>query len=584
MTSPPGPGGNDRERKAALLTGLVGGVVGVFAALDSVLAGDPAGIIRAVASALIAAVSLYELMNKQRTELVAALAAFIFGALSLIEASGNINVAGFDTGTTLSFMILASIVYVTTRQSRSTTPLIVGAVTIAFYAVASVALQHPEFSVAVSWILIGIPGQILVIWLTWRLIDSLAVASQLEATHSRIQQALARCSQVLLTRRDDEPLTAALQALLGSTEADYVYVDINRVDRHGKVTWEIVAEAFGPNIPPGDNLFDSGDYDQLQEVDALLTAGQPAQVIVSNMPRPIRDRYEAEGIKAELMAPIFIRDQWVGTIGYSDFWREGTWLPAEVEGLTRAADMVGAYWEREHAREGLEELAEAKDRFIATVSHELRTPLAAVVGFAGELAEGVQNYSIEEIAEMVQLIASQSVEMAQLVDDLLTAERAASGNLTIKPSAIDLLYESKSVVDSMRVGENVVVDGDPTPAWADTLRTRQILRNLLTNASRYGGTQVKVTVSSLGDTAVLVVSDDGPGINVVDSERIFDPYYRAQSDESRPDSVGLGLAVARQLARIMGGDLVYRRRTGWTRFELTLPTTSEDAPALAYPA
>jgi signal transduction histidine kinase len=359
---------------------------------------------------------------------------------------------------------------------------------------------------------------------------------------------------------------------------------MNRVDRTGNVTWEIVAEAYGPNIPPGDNLFDSGDYDQLQEVNALLAAGEPAQVIVSEMPRPIRDRYEAEGIKAELMAPIFIRDQWVGTIGYSDFWREGTWLPAEIEGLTRAADMVGAYWEREHAREGLEELAEAKDRFIATVSHELRTPLAAVVGFAGELADGVENYSIDEIAEMVQLIAGQSVEMAQLVDDLLTAERAASGNLTIKPGPIDLLHESRSVVDSMRVGENVAIEGDPTPAWADTLRTRQIVRNLLTNASRYGGHQVKITVSSLGDTAVMVVSDDGPGINVVDSERIFDPYYRAQSVEARPDSVGLGLAVARQLARIMGGDLVYRRRAGWTRFELTLPTTSENAQVLAHPA
>jgi signal transduction histidine kinase len=584
MTSPPGIGGNERDRRAALLTGLAGGVVGFIAALDSLLEGDPAGIIRAVASLLIATVSLYELMNKQRTELVAALAALIFGALSLIEASGSMNVSGFDTGTTLSFMILASIVYVTTRRSRATNPLIVGSVIIAAYAIASVALQNPEFSVAVSWILIGIPGQVLVIWLAWRLIDSLAVASELEATHSRIQQALARCSQVLLTRRDDEPLTAALQALLGSTEADYVYVDINRVDRSGNVTWEIVAEAYGPNIPPGDNLFDSGDYDQLQEVNALLAAGEPAQVIVAAMPRPIRDRYEREGIKAELMAPIFIRDQWVGTIGYSDFWREGTWPPAEVEGLTRAADMVGAYWEREHAREGLEELAQAKDRFIATVSHELRTPLAAVVGFAGELAGRVENYSTDEIAEMVQLIAGQSVEMAQLVDDLLTAERAASGNLTIRPGPIDLLHESRSVVDSMRVGENVAIDGDPTPAWADTLRTRQIVRNLLTNASRYGGRHVKITVSSLGDTAVMVVSDDGPGINVVDSERIFDPYYRAQTVEARPDSVGLGLAVARQLARIMGGDLVYRRRAGWTRFELTLPTTSENAQVLAHPA
>ncbi len=584
MTSPPGIGGNARDRKAALWTGLAGGVIGFFVALGPLLSGDPAGTFRAVASALIAAVSLYELKHKQRTEVVAALAAFIFALLSLIGASGDMDVVGFDTGTTLSFMILASIVYVTTRRSRATTPLIVGSTLIALYSLASVAILRPELSTAISWLLIGIPGQILVIWLTWRLIDSLAVASELEATHSRIQQALARCSQVLLTRRDDEPLVAALQALLGSTEADYVYVDMNRIDRNGHVTWEIVAEAYGPNVPPGDSLFDSGDYEQLQDVEKALAAGEPAYVIVSEMPRPIRDRYEGEGIMAELMAPIFIRDQWVGTIGYSDFWREGTWLPAEVEGLTRAADMVGAYWEREHAREGLEELAQAKDRFIATVSHELRTPLAAVVGFAGELAEGVENYSTEEIAEMVQLIAGQSVEMAQLVDDLLTAERAASGNLTIKPTEIDLLDVTKSVVDSMRVGENVVVNGDPTPAWADTLRTRQIVRNLLTNASRYGGSLVKISVSSLGDTAVIVVSDDGPGINVVDSERIFDPYYRVQNDDARPDSVGLGLAVARQLARIMGGDLVYRRRAGWTRFELSLPTTSENAPALAYPA
>jgi signal transduction histidine kinase len=562
----------------------VGGAVAVIAEVGPLLESDPGAAVRAIAYGLIAIVSLYQLMTTLRTEVPIALAALVFGTLSLVDAAGNMNVSGFDIGTTLAFLILLAIIYVTTRQSRKTTPLVVGSTLIGLYAIASIIIEQPEFSVAVSWILIGIPGQILAVWLTSRLIDSLAVASELEATYSRIQQALARCSQVLLTRRDDEPLVAALQALLDATEADYAYVDLNRVDREGNVTWEIVAEASGPDVPPGQNIFDGGDYDQLEEVNELLAAGEPAQVIASDLPLPIRDRYEAEGIKAELMAPIFIRDQWVGTIGYSDFWREGTWLPVEVEALTRAADMVGAYWEREHAREGLEELAEAKDRFIATVSHELRTPLAAVVGFAGELAEGVDSYTSDEIAEMVQLIASQSVEMAQLVDDLLTAERAASGNLTVKPVTIDLLLESRSVVDSMRAGVDVIIEGEPTPAWADTLRTHQILRNLLTNADRYGGKVVKINVSSLGDTAVIVVSDDGPGINVVDSERIFDPYYRAQTEEARPDSVGLGLAVARQLARIMGGDLVYKRRGGWTRFELTLPATPENAPALAFPA
>ena len=424
---PIGHGWKRRERKAALLAGLIGGSVGVIAEVSSLMASDPGAPVRAIAYGLIAIVSLYYLMTSKRTEVPIVLAALTFGALSLIDAMGTMNVSGFDTGTTLAFLVLLSIIYVTTRASRTTGALIVGSTFIAVYAIAAVIIEQPEFSVAVSWILIGIPGQVLVIWLTWNLIESLAVASDMEATQSRIQHALARCSQVLLTSRDDDPLTAALDALLGATDADYAYIDVNRIDREGNVTWEIVADAVGANVPDGENAFDEGDYDQLEKVSEALAAGRPTQLITSELPSPIRDRYEAEGIKSELMAPILIRDQWVGTIGYSDFWRDGTWLPIEIEALTRAAAMVGAYWEREQAREGLEELAAAKDRFIATVSHELRTPLAAVVGFAGELAEGVDGYTHEEITEMVQLIASQSVEMAQLVDDLLTAERAAIG-------------------------------------------------------------------------------------------------------------------------------------------------------------
>jgi signal transduction histidine kinase len=581
MTAPSSEGANERDRKAALLAGVIGGSVGVIAEISSILASDSGAAVRALAYGLVAAVALYYLMTSVRTEVPIILAAFTFGTLSLVDAAGSANVSGFDTGTALAFLILLSIIYVTTRASRTTPPLIVGSSLIALYAIATIVIEQPEFSVAVSRLLIGVPGQVLVIWLTWRLIDSLAVASTMAAKQSMIQQALARCSQVLLTSRDEDPLQAALQALLGATDADYAYIDVNRTDREGRVTWQIVSDAVGQNVPDGENTFDEGDYEQLQEVERALAAGEPTQLVVSDLPRPLRDRYEAEGIRSELMAPILIRDQWVGTIGFSDFWRHGTWLQVEIGALTRAAAMVGAYWEREQAREGLEELAAAKDRFIATVSHELRTPLAAVVGFAGELADGVDNYSHEEIAEMVQLIASQSVEVAHLVDDLLTAERAASGNLTIRATSMDLLEESKSVVDSMRVGLDVVVEGEPTPAWADTLRTRQIMRNLLTNASRYGGDHIKLSVSSLGELAVLVVSDDGPGINVVDSEKIFDPYYRAQSAESRPDSVGLGLAVARELARMMGGDLVYRRRSGWTRFELSLPATPERASGLS---
>jgi signal transduction histidine kinase len=194
--------------------------------------------------------------------------------------------------------------------------------------------------------------------------------------------------------------------------------------------------------------------------------------------------------------------------------------------------------------------------------------------------QGLGNYSQDEILEMVSLISSQSVEMARLVDDLLTAERAASGNLTVRPGAIDLLEESQSVVSSLGVGLEVTVVGTPTEAWADRFRTRQIMRNLLTNAHRYGGPTVRIELSAREGVAVLEVIDDGNGVSGIDAEHIFDPYYRSRTESTRPESVGLGLAVARQLARVMDGDLIYVRQGGWTRFELTLPTAPESVPTL----
>jgi signal transduction histidine kinase len=560
-----------------LLTAVIGSAMGVLAEFGPWAARSPGGEYRITALGAIAVTGGYQLLRRRRVEPVLAVGALAFCVLSLTETG---RMSGFDSGNTMAVLILISLLYVGTRESGSIVPLLVGAGVISVYAVVSTIVESPPTSEAVVRLMIGIPGQALVMWVTWRLIGSLAEASERQAKSARIQEALATCSQALLIGRDDEPLSAALKALLDATEADYAYVDVNRVDNEGNATWEIVAEAVGVNVPSAPNIFYEGDYSQFPDIVDTLSSGAPARIRVADLPLPVRSLYEAEGVRSELMAPVMIRDQWVGTLGYSDFWRDDAWTEVEVDGLMRAAEMVGAFWEREWAREGLEELAEAKNRFIATVSHELRTPLSAVVGFSAELAQGLDRYSLDEIAEMVALISTQSIEVAQLVDDLLTAERAASGNLTFRPSAIDLLEESRSIVESLQVDLEVSVEGGSAPAWADTLRTRQIVRNLLTNAHRYGGGQVRIEVGSSGSEAMLTVSDDGPGVRGIDADHIFDPYYRSQStSEVKPDSVGLGLAVARQLARMMGGDLVYTRRDGWTRFELTLPALAEPVPA-----
>jgi signal transduction histidine kinase len=438
------------------------------------------------------------------------------------------------------------------------------------FSITSVLLEQPPVSQAVALIAIGGPGQALALGIMVHFIARLAATAARDEQRAAMQQALALCSHELLAHRDEAGIPKALTALLGATEAGYAYVDVNRTDSDGRVTWEIVHSAEGPNNPEGPGEFGKGDYDELPWVVEELGKGCPTQVTVAHLTGSVRQRYEREGIRSELMAPIMIDGNWVGTIGFSDFRRDGAWTELETNALVRAADMIGACWERDRAREGLEELAKAKDRFIAAISHELRTPLSAVVGFSAALASGVNDFSTAEVQEMAEMISRQSRDVSDLVEDLLTSERAASGNLTMCFDWVDLGAEVRAVTELLPEPPQVLPH-PPVTVWADGLRVRQVIRNLLTNAGRYGGPQVQVAIDKFERNARLAVIDDGNGVTKVDQDRIFDPYYRSRSDVAVPDSVGLGLAVARQLARLMHGDLVYVRRQGLTRFELILP-------------
>jgi signal transduction histidine kinase len=486
---------------------------------------------------------------------------------------------------TLALLILLSIVYATLRDQHSKEPIVAFAAGTSAFTVATVLFGDYSATHTLGFLLVGVLGQTLVLWIVFRLIETLGTASATEAKHARIHEALAHCSQALLNRGTPAPLTTALKALLDATDADYAYVDVTRIDRDGHYTWEIVADAMGADYPGDESAFVSGDYSEQEDILASLLEGQPARVITSELAGPLKDRYEDEGIRAELIAPIMIGERFTGTIGYTDHIREGSWTDIEVKALMRAAEMVAAYWEREAAREGLMELAQAKDRFIAAVSHELRTPLAAVVGFSGALAQGTAEYSPAELSEMTTTIYNQSLELTHLVDDLLTSERAASGNLTVRAVDIDLMAECRDLARSTVSDSKVDVLGDDSViAHADSLRTRQIIRNLLTNAVRYGGGSIEIHVEPGPSIARVTVKDNGRGVSNIDADRIFDPYYRTQEGLTTPDSVGLGLAVARQLARLMEGDVVYRRTNGWTEFEFTLPLATHEstvAPILA---
>jgi signal transduction histidine kinase len=228
-------------------------------------------------------------------------------------------------------------------------------------------------------------------------------------------------------------------------------------------------------------------------------------------------------------------------------------------------------------KERLEALIRSKDQFLASVSHELRTPLTGIVGLAQELSRGKGEFGEAEVDEFLSLIYEQSSELANIVEDLLVAARADIGTLVIKPVRSDLVREAETVLSThvRRSGRKSI---DPAvrgarDVWAlfDPLRFRQVMRNLVTNALRYGGESVWVEVERRGDRVALTVVDDGMGVPASSVDEIFEPYTRASNSIMNPQSVGLGLSVSRQLARLMGGDLVYEPGDGCARFVLLLP-------------
>lgn len=228
--------------------------------------------------------------------------------------------------------------------------------------------------------------------------------------------------------------------------------------------------------------------------------------------------------------------------------------------------------EAREARAALEDLVRSKDEFIASVSHELRTPLTGVLGLATALAEGSVS-DPAETEELLEMVRSQSQELSYLVEDLLVGARAETGTIVIRPGDVDLEAELTDVLKSLDI--SIEVDADPgVRCHADSVRVRQIMRNLVVNAERYGGPHRRAVLRGSGERAVFEMWDDGPPIPDEAQNRIFEPYGRAHRMEGTTASVGLGLAVSRQLARLMGGTLEYLY-AGGSVFRLTLPGAAD---------
>jgi signal transduction histidine kinase len=223
------------------------------------------------------------------------------------------------------------------------------------------------------------------------------------------------------------------------------------------------------------------------------------------------------------------------------------------------------------ARQRMEATLESQNRFIASISHELRTPLTAVLGFSHELRNDSAFHREDDLEEFRELIEHHAVEMSHIIEDLLVWSRSDIGEVTINFEPFDIGRLVERTLRSLPGTSTRIEDHTPrVDVMADPVRVRQILRNLVTNAYRYGGDEVFVVVCEDNDNIRIEVHDSGPEIPPEKARSIFLPYQRTENVETMPSSIGLGLAISRVLAELQDGSLWLERTDRTNAFILTL--------------
>jgi signal transduction histidine kinase/FixJ family two-component response regulator len=246
----------------------------------------------------------------------------------------------------------------------------------------------------------------------------------------------------------------------------------------------------------------------------------------------------------------------------------------------------------EHALEQVRRQSAIKALFLGTMSHELRTPLHGILG----LTELLKQEHAEPVAKhRLELIESSGKHLLELIGALLDVSRIDAGRLELHLAPVDLEAEIRTLADLYEIrceGKGLDFRASirlPESSWVrgDAARIRQVLHNLLGNAVKF--TQrglIKFSAYSRAGLFTFEVTDTGPGISNNDLQHIFEAFRQVDETAVRPaDGTGLGLTIARELARAMGGDIVVSSALGvGSRFTFTTvlePLESNQIPEKA---
>jgi signal transduction histidine kinase len=323
---------------------------------------------------------------------------------------------------------------------------------------------------------------------------------------------------------------------------------------------------------------------------------------------------DALGLTAIAGAPILVDDRPWGVVAVATTTGDASIAETGVELLSGLASIAASALGRTNAvaalerqtevlesmvdertlqlREAVEEALRAsrsKSEFVASVSHELRTPMTAILGYSQLLVEGEARLVSPEQRADVEGIQRAGRQLLELIDDLLDVAAIEAGRIELAPAPIVVAPFVASVVESIRplAGQKgvelslTVEDSLPAQIVADPGRLSEVLVNLVGNAVKFTPTAGTVRIAAgLADDGGLriEVADTGIGIAPEHHELVFDRFVRVAGPAYA--GTGLGLPIARELARLHGGDVTLESTLGLgSRFTLRLPTRPPESAA-----
>ena len=264
------------------------------------------------------------------------------------------------------------------------------------------------------------------------------------------------------------------------------------------------------------------------------------------------------------LSPTTVIETLVSALGMLAIFR---YLPVAAAGIAAAMD------EKDQRLAESAANAEMQHRFTSMVSHELRSPLTAITGFAEVLLDPEVELGEADRTEFLSMIHSQSVEMDRLLEDILVALRLDAGKLVFETAVIPVGKKVKEVISAIpEVRGRTIMSDVPVglAALGDPMRVGQILRNLIGNAGKHGGPNIKISAVRQNGRVVLAVEDDGAGLAPEAVARLFADFEQGTGD-SRKLGYGLGLGISRRLVEGMGGELWYEAPGQGARFCVGLP-------------